>query len=1631
VRLEALEDRLAPAVDFWTGTAGNGLWSSGGNWISGGIAGVAPRNGDTLVFETNLTTTAYNTVDDLHNLVADHIVFDNGTAFTLPANSSFAQGGSARPGTAGYTISGNSSTGALVIKPAATTDGIQIVSGVNGANAVNNFTETFAASLPLNIGGTGAAFNSADPHTQLTINGTIATAFATRGQVLDVNVVNAAGVDNGGAPGVTLNGVISGNMALQKDGTGTLSLGAVNTFTGQFISPNIINSGVVIVAQSNSAGSGLGANSSGPNFAGTFVSGQAASTAGQLLLANGVTVNQLLTLSSNASGGGLSTSGQATWSGPVILGSTAAAAAQTMGATAASSRLTISGVISGGADTVNKPVQTNLTVEGNGTVEFQQNNTYFGLTTVGASDQPNTTLLIDTGGALGAGNTGGAGDDGTVVTTGSSLILPGNFAVADASGNAENLTLAETGVAGTGALQATLPGAAGTAVIGAPTLSGGNSGTLTLSGITTIGVNSGTLTVGVAIHTGGLIKSGPGQLILSGESDYAGGTTVMGGSLTVDGSLSGSVAVSPPSGSTATLNGTSIAPPNQLGSVGPTTINAGGILAPGRSTGILTVNGDTTFNAGSSFTVELAGPDFPTAPHPIAGTDYSQLQVTGQVSAAGTLPTLHVSVPSIFLVGTSFDIIHAANGVILPAGGALFQTPGGTTLTDNALFTTDDGQIFRINYTANDVVLTQVSPTTTVLVNSSGKAVVFGNPVVLTATVSDISSNATPAGTVEFDDFVNGQNTVLAANVALSGSGTVAAASFATTTLPSGPNIITAVFHPDPTSTFLPNQSAPLTQDVLAVTTTGVASSKDPSNFADAVTFTATITNTSSAVTAPLGSVEFFDGLVDLGLGSALVVSGNSATSTFTTSTLPVGVDDIIAVYAPAVGADFAGSQGSVLQTVNAITTSTMLGGVSPVLFGSQVNFTATVTDTATALAPLGDVEVFDGIVDLGPAAFSGASGNQATWMFSTTTLPSGPQAMKAVFSPSGSFLGSEGTFTPDVQAVSTTSVSSSLNPSTFGQGVTFTATITNTSSSPAPTGSVEFFSGGVDIGPGSLLAGSGNTATSTFTTSTLSAGIDNVKAVYTATGDFVGSQGSVSQTVKGITTTRVASSNNPQVFGHPVTFTITVTDTSSTTLTPTGSVELFDGTTDLGPASLLSGSGATITATFTTQALPSGLNNITAVYTPSGPFVGSQGSISQDIQPITNVVVSSSNNPSTFGQSATLTATITDTSNPVIAPLGTVEFFNGVTDLGPGTPLMGGGHTATFTFTTSTLPVGVDNITAVYTPTPGTDFVGSQGTLMQTVVPLVQPAILDSDGSLFLGSGAGSLLSPAGTILAASAAMDSSGFEHVFAIVKGFDAAGAANLWEYASGPNPSWTLRSVGHFQSVSAATNSAGKAVAFGILGEAGNDPKYQQTLWEFGTQFGGWTELSPGKFNAISAVTDSAGNDVVYAITADTNLWQHSPSGWVRLSTGSFQSVSAGLNGAGQAEVFAIVAGGSLWVNNPAFGQGDFSLNWALLSPAGASTPSTVLTITAAARNEVFAVDGNQALWQHTGAGWTLIDATHSWAQLSATVDPSGVDQVFGTLSDGSLLEYSPALPGNHFQPLPGGAAFSSAPRRPGF
>jgi outer membrane protein assembly factor BamB len=277
-----------------------------------------------------------------------------------------------------------------------------------------------------------------------------------------------------------------------------------------------------------------------------------------------------------------------------------------------------------------------------------------------------------------------------------------------------------------------------------------------------------------------------------------------------------------------------------------------------------------------------------------------------------------------------------------------------------------------------------------------------------------------------------------------------------------------------------------------------------------------------------------------------------------------------------------------------------------------------------------------------------------------------------------------------------TTTLTYSSNPSTYGQPATFTATVSN-GTSTSPTGTVKFmFANGTALGTATL----NSSGVATYTTSTLSAGNNMIYAVYSGdSNNPTSTSNNVVQAVNpAITSTALASSLNPATYGQAVTLTGTVT-VQNGGFVPTGVVNFFNGTSFIGDAPLNSKG----VATFTTSKLPAGTDTLTAVYPGGGNAAGSPAGALQGVPSTSNTVketinpadtttsLASSLNPSTVGQSVTFTATVSNGTKDI--PTGTVTFLNGTTTLGTGTLNSSG----IATFATSTLPAGTNEITASY----------------------------------------------------------------------------------------------------------------------------------------------------------------------------------------------------------------------------------------------------------------------------------------------------------------------------------------------
>jgi hypothetical protein len=380
-------------------------------------------------------------------------------------------------------------------------------------------------------------------------------------------------------------------------------------------------------------------------------------------------------------------------------------------------------------------------------------------------------------------------------------------------------------------------------------------------------------------------------------------------------------------------------------------------------------------------------------------------------------------------------------------------------------------------------------------------------------------------------------------------------------------------------------------------TTTSLTSSSPASTYGQGVSFTATVTPTSGSI-SPTGTVTFSDEGTPLGSAS-LSPTGGVATATFASSSIMAGTQWVTATYSGDPNSSVSSSAAPVrLRVAEAMTSVTVASSATGAGAGQDVTFTATINSAATG--ETGTVQFDDNGSILGTGA---VSGGHAT--FQTSSLAPGSHPITAVYEGDDDFVGTSSTNTvgqaiptaPRSQIATTTSLTSSSPTSTYGQGVSFTATVTPTGGSISPAGTVTFYDEGTPLGSASLSP-TGGVATAIFASSSMMAGTHWITATYSGDpNSSVGSSGAplrlaVAETMTSVT---VASSAPRAGAGQDVTLTATI---DSGVKGETGTVQFDDNGILVGSASVLGGR-----ATLQTSSLTPG--TITAVYEGDDDFVG------------------------------------------------------------------------------------------------------------------------------------------------------------------------------------------------------------------------------------------------------------------------------------------------------------------------------------------------------------------------------------------------------------------------------------------
>jgi hypothetical protein len=434
---------------------------------------------------------------------------------------------------------------------------------------------------------------------------------------------------------------------------------------------------------------------------------------------------------------------------------------------------------------------------------------------------------------------------------------------------------------------------------------------------------------------------------------------------------------------------------------------------------------------------------------------------------------------------------------------------------------------------------------------------------------------------------------------------------------------------------------------VTASTTTTLVTSATSTHYGDSMTLTATTTSANAT-----GAVTFSEGSIVLGSGTV-----TNGVATFTTTALPAGTHTITASYPG--DPDFGGSSSGAVTVTVAVSTGALtvtIGNATRLTGEGNPLFTYTVTGTLvngdTYATAVTGVPVYSTTATVSSPAgtypisiVSGLNANNYTLIFVNGTLTVNPSA-------------------------STVVLTSSLNPSTYGSTVTFSATVPSDA-----TGTVTFIDQTTSntIGTGTIASG-----VATLTTSNLAAGPYHIMASY-----------------GGDTKYSPATSNALTQTVNKAVLTVTANDTTRAfaTANPTFTAAII-GFVGGDTAAVVSGT-ASLTTTATAIS-PAGSYTIASA---QGTLAAANYSFTFVSGTLTIVAVASSTATLTvapasvmYGDSAVLTA--------VVAPsgaTGTVTFYGDGTLLG--TASLDG--TSTATLPVSTLNVGSHNITATYNGSP------------------------------------------------------------------------------------------------------------------------------------------------------------------------------------------------------------------------------------------------------------------------------------------------------------------------------------------
>jgi hypothetical protein len=767
----------------------------------------------------------------------------------------------------------------------------------------------------------------------------------------------------------------------------------------------------------------------------------------------------------------------------------------------------------------------------------------------------------------------------------------------------------------------------------------------------------------------------------------------------------------------------------------------------------------------------------------------------------------------------------------------------------------------------------------------------------------------------------------------------VASTSLSNVTVPGqGPQRVTAAYTGD--WNYATSTSKPVTLDTRTPVNVSLidASSSTASVFAGyPVTITAAVAVPTGSA-APAGTIQFYNGTTSL--GSPIPLSGASANYSLTFNT--AGLQHLTATYSGDSNYQTANSPVLNINVVKQAPPTLALTPTSGIqTYGAPVAITAIVQQTIPGPSPTGTVSLtFDGNL-VGQGALSGTAPFSVPFTWNPSTPPAvGSHTVKASYSGDGSWSATSTPVSIVVQGTTALSIANS-GPATVSAGVPFNITgqLTKAEAGPSPTGTVSLLDNGTPVA-NSTVSGPALSFMVNTTAQPLSAGTHMFSLKFSP--QDVNWQASTSSNLTvtvGAVAAATLSSNLPASLvalpNASIQFTAAVTTTGSTTV-PTGTVQFYDGTAQIGaPVPLLHG-----TAAFTSTVFSVGSHSVTVAYSGDANYAASTSPAIAFTVPAkgTTTVVPSIGGQFLSGTTYQIPVAVQEAPAALgPAPTGTLTLANssGVT-IASGT-VTAGGSTATVSLNplSAGLVLGPNTITAHYLGDSSWNASVSSPTTLNVVMgqPTFSNFTCGSNTNVAAGAvvtctatftasltGSGNNPTPTnpvnlmdnGVVIASQVLVGSTNFAISFQInttsnplsagphVLGMSFAQDANWLSATSssaaltvnGNTPTFTLASnLGSFGSVVQGTPITFTATATGTVGVATGTVQFNVD----GTPAGTAVPMSSGVATYSTSTLTAASHQITAAYSGDTHYRSTTTNGVVSVVTQGTDTITMAVQG----------------------------------------------------------------------------------------------------------------------------------------